>query len=725
LLRTGMVSNNQLQISGGNEKTQFSISGGYHTEKGIQYAQYFNRGSFQFSLDHTINRVFKVGLTSNNNLSNSQSIGSVASSSTVSPPFAFAFILSPLLSPYNADGSINVRPWKGYLDELSRMNPLTLRDPSIQAVTRRLVTNNIFYSEVNILDGLKYRLNASLSYNQSQGNSYSPSNTILNTNTTTEQSIASVSNGENYVALLENIVTYDKTFKSKHHVTFTGLFSTEKDHSQGSGLNATGMPADYLQSYNLYLANSVSVSPTSFSYSERGLVSYMARAFYGFNDKYLFTATVRRDGSSVLSKGHQYFTYPAFAFGWNLDRENFMEKLPWVSTLKFRAGYGVTADQNISPYQILGNLTANAYNFGTILQNGYLVSSLVNDQLKFEHTNNINIGLDFGLFKNRLTGSIDLYTQKTFDILQVQSLPLSTGTAVTTVNAGNSKGKGLEISLSSRNIDNAFKWTTDFSIAFHRSTITELHDGLKQDIVNGWFVGQPFNIIYDYKKLGIWQTSEAATASQYGQKPGMIKVEDVNKDGKIDANDRQILGSYQPNYVAGLTNRFSFKGVDLTFVAFARMGQKVAVSYLAVAEGFYNIGRVNQYAVNYWTPTNPTNDFPRPDAGRSPLYASTLQYQDGSFIKMRSISLGYNFSTGMLSRGPFKSLRVSATVNNPFSIYAPLVSRKLAIDPESNTYGGQDGGASGFSNAALGRALTIGITVPPARMWTIGINAGF
>jgi TonB-linked SusC/RagA family outer membrane protein len=451
----------------------------------------------------------------------------------------------------------------------------------------------------------------------------------------------------------------------------------------------------------------------------------MGRVFYGFNDKYMLTATVRRDGSSVLGPGHQYFTYPAFAFGWNIDRENFMKPLSWVSSLKFRAGYGVTANQNISPYQILGNLSAVAYNFGTSLQNGYLVTSVPNPNLKFEHTNNINLGIDFGVLDNRVTGTVDVYTQKTYDILQVQSLPLSNGARTTTVNAGNSKGKGLEISVSSHNLVGKFKWNTDFNISFQRSSITELHDGLQQDIGNGWFVGQPFNVIYDYKKIGIWQTNEETEAAKYGEKPGWIKVQDVNTDGKIDANDRQILGSYQPDYIAGLTNHFSYKGFELTAVAFARMGQKVCVNYLADMEGFFNIGRVNQYNLNYWTPTNPTNDFARPDANQSPLYSSTLQYQDGSFVKMRSISLAYNFAESILKNGPVKSLKVSVVVNNPFTIYAPLVKKGLSIDPESNRYGGQSGGASGFSGDALGRALTIGLNIPQTRVWSIGIHASF
>jgi hypothetical protein len=238
-------------------------------------------------------------------------------------------------------------------------------------------------------------------------------------------------------------------------------------------------------------------------------------------------------------------------------------------------------------------------------------------------------------------------------------------------------------------------------------------------------------VIYDYKKIGIWQNNQAAQAAVYGARPGQIRIQDVNNDGKINASDLQILGSYQPNYTGGITNTFSYKNVDLSFVAFARMGQKVAVTYLSADNTgsgypFFNQGRVNQLNVNYWTPTNPTNAFPQPDASQTgPVNGSTLQYQDGSFIKMRSINLGYTFPSNMIKHVGFSSLRVFASCNNPFIVYSPLVKSGLAIDPEGNGYGNQLAGASGFSANALGRAVTVGLSNPPARTFSIGVNAKF
>jgi TonB-linked SusC/RagA family outer membrane protein len=719
IFRKGYTTDQLLSLTGGSEDTQYGISAGYHKDEGTVYGQSFERYTLRTTIDHKISDHVKVGLNSLENVSNTNGASLYPLYNTIS--------LSPLTSPYNADGSMNLLPLAGSIDAV-KVNPLTIRDPSLQNLSRRLSTFNSLYGEVKILDGLKYRANIGLTYGQTQGNNYTPVSNLYNTATATSQTSESVSNEQDYTYLLENLLTYDKTF-GKHHLTVTGLYSFEKDHSDGSTFNGVGLPADYIQSYNLNLANSISAS--NGTYSEKGLISYMARVNYSFNDRYLLTATVRRDGSSVLTSGHQYLTYPAFALGWNADREDFLKDVSWISTLKLRAGYGVTSNQSVAPYSTLGNLTINAYNFGANGYNGYLVTS-VPANLKFETTDNYNIGLDFSLLHNRLSGSIDAYSQHTNNILQMISLPASNGAGSTLINAGKTKGTGLEISLSSVNIrsQSGFTWNTDFNISFYRDAIVALHDNLQQDAGNGWFVGQPFNVIYDYKKIGIWQTSQAAEAAKYGEKPGQIEVQDVNNDGKIDQNDRQILGSYQPKFESGLTNRFSYMGIDVTFVAFARIGQMVAVPYLGSDSGssgypFFNTGRVNQYKIDYWTPTNPTNAFPRPDASGTSLYASTLQYRDGSFIKMRSINVGYTIPSGLFKKSGISSFRVYATCSNPFIIWSPLTKSGLGIDPEGNGYGGTITGPSGYSANAVGRAITVGLNDPPIRTFQLGVNLKF
>jgi hypothetical protein len=351
----------------------------------------------------------------------------------------------------------------------------------------------------------------------------------------------------------------------------------------------------------------------------------------------------------------------------------------------------------------------------------------------------LNIGLDFALFNNRLSGTIEYYNTKTDDILLQRNLPRSNGTNSILTNVGKTASNGMEFSLSSVNVrsKSGFTWRTDVNAFFNREEIVAIQNNLKQDLNNGWFMGEPITVIYDYKKLGIWQTSEAVQAAVYGVKPGDIKIEDLNKDNSITAADRQIVGNFQPDLVAGLTNYFQFKNFDLNVVLFGRFGQTVVASYLSADGGgggypFFLNSRVNQHKIDYWTPTNPTNDFPQPDAGVDGLpFTSTLTYRDGSFIKVRTIDLGYTLPGRLLGKVGLQSLRVYVSAQNPFILWAPLVSDNLGLDPEgnasnnnngnTNTVGTQGGGATAVST----RAIIVQMGVPPTRQFIFGLNLRF
>ncbi|MGI4022875.1 MAG: SusC/RagA family TonB-linked outer membrane protein [Janthinobacterium lividum] len=734
IFRTGYTNDQSLNISGGNDKTQFSFGGGYRNEKGIVYGQNYTRYTLRATLDHQIGSRIRVG-------------GSIAENLSVTNggnryPVGGVIRFSPLVSPYNADGSINLLPLVGSLDAAT-VNPLTIRNATTNTdQNRRLSTVNSLYGEVKIIDGLKYRANIGFNYYSSGGGMYAGPNTFYNAATLYSQSAENVNASENYTYTVENLLIYDKTFAEKHHVTFTGLYSIEKDHNQGNGFNGVGIPADYIQNYNLGQATSISTNGNSTYYNERGLISYMARLNYVYNGKYSLTATVRDDGSSVFPN-KKYYTYPALGLAWNVDREGFFKNINnVVSALKIRAGYGLTSNQSVGAYSSQGNLSSNFYNFGSTGANGYILTTLANQNLSWEFTKSFDAGIDFGLFKDRITGTIDVYDQRTSDILQQVNLPPSNGASSYTSNQGKTKGQGLEVSVSSQNIKNVggFNWSTDVNVSFNRNSIIALHDNVQQDIGNNWFVGQPFNVIYDVRKLGIWQTSEAAQAAVYGQLPGQIKVQDVDNDGKINANDLQIIGNFQPKYTGGITNRFAYKNFDLSLVTTARIGQTVVVPYLS-ADGsgqgypFFGNGRVNQWKVDYWTPLNPTNAFPAPDAANDrQLYASTLAYRDGSFIKMRSINFGYTIPAKLIQKAGISSLRVYATCFNPFIIYSPLVRSGYAIDPEGNATGGivtsqvnASYPAAGGGNASTGssRAITVNLNNPQTRTFQLGINARF
>lgn len=734
IYKTGMITSHQLSVSGGADKTQFGLGAGYFNEKGVIPNQNFERYSLRATIDHRIGNRIKIGLNTINTLSYTNTPGGGGVPGGL-------VRMTPLADPYNADGSVNLFPQPGHIDAAA-VSPLTLlsRADAILAKNRRIRTFNSLYAEVNIFDALKYRLNIGLDFRQDYGGSYNGPGTYTNSNTNQAASNATVSNGEAWTYTIENLLMYEKTIKDKHRIGFTGLFSVQKDHNMSTGFTVQGVPADYIKEANFGLASGTINATTNNNFFERGLVSYMARVNYSFDDRYLLTATVRTDGASTLSPGNQYYTYPAFSLGWNVMNENFMSNVSFISNLKIRGGWGKTSNQGVPPYATLGLLTANAYNFGAAAagyQSGYLVTTLANNALKWQSTSQWNVGMDFGLFNNRVTGSIDVYEQKTKDILLDFNLPQSNGASTTRKNLGRTQGNGLEINLSSTNIQTAsgFTWSTDLNFFFNREKIVQLQTpNVKQDIANGWFVGEPLTVIYDVRKIGIWQLEDslAAAAQNPRQYPGQIRVEDLNKDNTINADDRQVIGNFQPDWEGGITNRFAFKGFDLSVVIFARMGMKVLVPYLTADGGaqgfpFFMQGRANQLKVNYWTRTNPTNDFPAPDAGNDrPYFLATMGYQDGSFIKCRSINLGYNVPSKVLSRAHVGSLRLYVNVTNPFIIYSPLVKDGLVVDPEGNGYGGAVT-TQGFTGsvAAQGRQISVNANVPPVRQFIVGLNLKF
>ena len=739
IYKQGFITSHQLGVSGGGNGTSFGLSGGYFKEQGIIPHQDFERFSLRATIDQQINKRIKIGLNTLNTLSYSNTPGGAGVPSGL-------IRITPLASPYNADGTVNLQPQFGSIDAAA-ISPLTLitKKDAILARNRRIRTFNSLYGELQIIDGLKYRINLGLDFRQEAGSGYNGPGTFVNNNTSQASSNASISNAEAWTYTIENLLTYDRVFKQKHRIGFTGLFSVQKDHSQGSRFDVTGVPADYILNSNFSLASGAVTASTNGqnTFSERGLISYMGRVNYAYDNRYLATVTVRTDGASVLSPGNQYFTYPAFSLGWNVANEKFMQHVSFVSSLKLRGGWGKTSNQGVSPYATLGLLTASAYNFGQGTagqQSAYLVTTLANNALKWQSTSQWNVGVDFGILKNRITGSVDVYEQKTKDILLDFNLPQSNGASTTRKNLGKTSGNGLEINLSTVNVQtrSGFTWSTDLNFYFNREKIVQLQSpNIKADISNGWFVGQPLTVIYDLKKVGIWQTADStkgllAAQTTPIQYPGQIRIQDVNGDGKIDAADRQVLGNFQPKWEGGITNRFAYKGFDLSIVIFARMGMKVLVPYVTADGGaqgfpFFMQGRNNQLKVDYWTRSNPTNAFPAPDAGTDKLpFGSTLGYVDGSFIKCRSINLGYNIPSKGLNKAGISSLRVYVNVTNPFIIYSPFVKDGYGPDPEGNGYGNAVGTpAITGSVAQQGRQVSVNANNPSVRQYIIGLNLKF
>lgn len=732
-----------LRVTGGTERTQFNVGVGYRTNNTVERNNnYTRRIALNAALDHKINDYIKFGLSTQTTLRLINSGGS--------GQLQQARYISPLTYPYNADGSINPTPQSDQIDG-TFVNPLLPGSMPNQYYnyTRGFVNNDILYAEVSPLKHLKYRYSVNYNYSQSLQGTYNGINgadltTIAKTN-------ASTINNYSYRLNQEHLLTYDNIFAQKHSVNFVAGFTNELAHTENSNISATGIPSDANKNSNLGLAQTI--SSVGGSFSEQGLVSYIGRLNYAFDRKYDVTATIRSDANSALADGHQRTTYPSIGLGWVISNENFMKKYDFIDNLKLRGGYGETSTiTTISPYTTLGQLNAVKYQFGSVAAGdaqGVLVSTLVNPTLTWQRSAEYNLALDFAILKSRITGSVEVYKTRTTGLILPNNLPVTTGARSQITNLGTSENKGLEVTLSSINVQNAsgINWSTDFNIAFSREKVVYLPNGSPAIIGSGEFLGQPLNVIYDVKKLGIWQTSEATQAAVYGQKPGSIKVEDYNNDGKIDANDDQIIGHFNPNYTFGLTNRVSFKNFDLSLVIQGRMGFTTVVPYVSSSNSstngwqFLNQGRHNQPVIDYWTPSNPTNAFPEPNSYAPVPYYSTLQYYDGSFIRAKSINLGYNVPGKFLKKMGMSSLRIYANITNPFFLYAPVTKHSFSVpdaesgynfnstggaftNPADPSASGNIGGANGGNGGAnfRGVALSAGTQT---RDFIIGINARF
>lgn len=731
--KNGYITDHNLTISGGSDKSQFSAGGGYFKQTTVLPGQDFTRGTLKATADFNVSSRIKVGF--NNLLNYSIMHGSQF------PANVFPLItLSPLSSPYNADGSINIKPAGNTDDYNTTYSPLLLRsqpDASVDRV-RRFHSFSSLYGEVRIIDGLKYRLNAGLDFQQEEGAQFQGTDSYFRPGT---YNTATVNNATATKYSLDNLLTYDKTIAQKHRISVTALFGFEQQQSHNTSVRKDSITSDFVQFYNLGLSSTTPAPILSGGESKSSLVAMMLRANYIYDDKYMITLTGRRDGSSRLGEGNKYKSYPAISAGWTISNEKFMQNVPVISNLKLRAGFGVTANQGIAAYSTLGGLSSvNSsipgtpqvlYNYGTTVVNGYYVSRIVDPKLDWEYTKTTNIGLDYGILNNRITGSVEYYTASTTKLLYGISLPPTSGiTDPYLTNVGNVTNKGMEFSISSQNITSdhgGFTWGTDLNFYFNRNKLVSLNGSITQVVNNQLFVGQPLSAIYDYKKLGIWQLSEAAEAAKYGFVPGQIKLEDHNGDGKLTVDDKYVIGSAQAKIQGGMTNRFTYKGFDFSFVLYGRLGGTLISQVYQPLAGYTTIndGRRNQVAVDYWTPTNPTNFYPSPNVAggqiSSPLTSdagSTLGYFDASFLKVRTITFGYSLGKRWAKKIGAQNLRVYVSSQNPFIFFSPYV-RAGGIDPEATGIGNQ--GVQNPGNISS-RALTIGVATPSTKSFIAGLN---
>lgn len=589
LTRTGAIQSHQLSVSGGSEKTQFFVSGGFFQDKGVVINQDYTRYNFRANVDHKINDKIRFGTSTL--VSYSERNGENFN------PIGGAMQENPLGKPYDEDGNLIFLPTSDGL----RTNPLAEIVPgAIIDLTKRYRIFNSIYAEWKIIDGLTYRVNFGPDITIDRNGRFTGSQTNSRRG---GDPIGSVNEDFRFNYTLENIITYDRTFGEDHTFKFTGLQSIQKDNLEETFLSVQGIPAES-QSYNR-LGDASQITGANTNLTQWTLLSFMGRLNYNFKGKYLITGTLRADGSSKFGENNKFSYFPSVAVGWNISDEPFFKASETFDQLKLRVSYGSIGNQAIDPYQTQPLLGRSTYAYENSPAFGYGPNTIGNPDLRWETSTTLNTGLDFSLIAGRISGSLEYYVTTTKDLLAPQPLPNSIGFGGYTTNVGKTQNRGVELTINSVNIDNSnFTWTTDFIFNRNREEILELPNG--DDISAGRFVGEALTVFYDYKKIGIWQTDQADIAESYEDNVGEIRIEDINNDGQINADDRQILGSAVPDFVLGMTNRFSYKNIDLSFFIYGRFGSMIRSRFHDQFNGLY--GRYNNLAVDYWTPNNPTNE---------------------------------------------------------------------------------------------------------------------
>jgi len=694
--RTGMITDHQLSIRGGNERTNFLISGTYNKNNGIFKDEDYERYSLRLNLNHEINKYVKIS----GQTQYSHSILDKGSG------LAGSWRLIPLAPLRDNEGNLIEMP-----GSYNNYNPLMNLEPG--AVSRPTKTTRFLGSyslDVKLpIDGLKFRSNLGIDARSIQDYSFYSART---SNRACSTSSATNATANYNMFTLENMLFYDKTFSEKHNLGITLLQSVQEDKRETNTISVENLPSDQLKYYDV--ASALTIDGIGSSMVKWNMASFMGRVNYNYLGRYLLTVSARYDGSSRLANGHKWVIFPSSALAWRISDESFMQNAKWIDNLKLRLGYGKTGNSAVDPYQTKGSLGIVKYPFdnGSTETIGYAPNVMANSMLTWETTHQWNLGLDFGCFKGRINGTIDLYLQNTSDLLLQRQLPVVSGFSNVLSNVGKTRNKGIEISINTLNINTKdFQWTTDLTLTKNKEEIVELYNGKHDDIGNKWFIGQPINVHYDYRKIGIWQNTESdlaeiakfkANGSDF--QPGDIRIQDVNNDYKITDEDKQILGNPRPKILGSLVNTIHYKNFDFSAFLYASFGSMLYNDIYALEHS----GRNGGVKVDYWTPNNPTNAYPRPSIDEErPIYVTSTYYEKADFMRVKTLTLGYTLPKNISKKFMTDKLRIYFTAENPF-----IFTNYTGIDPEGakiDSSGNPQTGGSGYGT-------------PSVSSWIFGIN---
>ncbi len=696
--KTGITHEHTLSGSGGTENIQGSFSFGYLNNDGTQKGQEYQRYNFASTVDVTPKSWFKMGASINLSYTEQQygysRTGQVGTNSGPTDIYNAAKALPNYALPYDEAGNLASMPAGSDNAALTVMDEWTKSNDNRESF-RALGS---FYAQVDFgeiwkpLKGLSYKF------------AFGPDFRYRRNGVFIDASSAGRNGGKNYAKwgadryfswTLDNMILYNRQF-GKHNIGVTLLQSASKYNHENASMSGQGYPYPSMLWNNMGIIDIYDSEQHSAGmgtgFGENQLASYMARINYNFDERFLLTVSGRYDGSSVLAKGNKWEFFPSAAFGWRINQESWLRDVDWINNLKVRVGVGTTGNAAVDAYSTLGTVSqfhmpgnGAESSFTIIAMNEpYYVNMsksqnyMPNKTLGWEKTTQWNYGIDFGFFDNRIMGTIDIYHSRTEDLLMDATIPTLTGYQTMMANIGETKNFGVELGLDLTPVRTKdFEWVSSINTAYQKDEIVSLLNGKQDMIDNKWFIGQSIGVYYDYDHAGLWQDTpedqaEMAKFNANGHKfqPGLVRPVDQNGDYKIDKDDRVIVGNTNPKWTLGWSNTFTWKGLELTLELYGRFGYMVSTGGMALS------GAANQVEVDYWTPDHTNSDWQKPiyNSSRSAgdPNAGLLGYEKASFLKVRNLSLGYNFPKSICNKIGFSSLKVYVQGRNLGNIYSSI-----------------------------------------------------
>ncbi|GAB4021207.1 TonB-dependent receptor [Spirosoma migulaei] len=714
VLREAPIQNYQLSFTGGETKTRYAISGSYYDQQGIIKNSYFKRFTLRANLDREVKSWLKVGLSmqgayTNANAARTETDGGINSGVTTS-----AINYAPVFPIYNSAGTY-------YLDQGSLNgnlvdNPVGLVNEITNINLNTRILGNVF-ADLKLAEGLTFRTSWGADILNSKTNNYA---TRLIRLGATSNGSASVNSSFSLNWLNENTLSYTRTIAQKHSLNALIGYTTQGYHNEGVGASAVNFTDDFAQFNNL--AAGATLQTPSSSASDWALISYLARVNYNYDSRFLVTLTARRDGSSRFGTNNKYGFFPSGALAWRIINEKFLKNQKLLTDLKLRTSYGLSGNQSIGDYQYLSGLGVSTSVLGgasPVLRTGWTPTGISNLDLRWEKSAQFDVGVDVSLLNNRIQFTADYYVKTTSDLLFSVNIPQTTGYSSALRNIGKVENRGLELSLSTINVDKKdVRWNTEFSLAVNSNKILTL-DG-RPEFTTGegsghlqvsntvlLKVGEALGNFYGRIMDGIFQNQgEIDNSAQKTAKPGDIKYRDLNGDGVINDNDRTIIGNGYPKLFGGFNNTVTYKGFELN-VFFQGISGNQILNYLRF--DLYNLnGNNNQTkdVVNRWTPTNPSNEIPRATLTGGQRILSTFHIEDGAYLRLKNISLGYNLPHGLLNKLAIRNAKVYVAAQNYLTFTA---------------YKGYDPEVSRFGTTSISQGMDYG-GYPAAKTLLFGLN---